>query len=128
GDTLAIGAFTDDNINGADAGAVYLFHRVGGAWQFQTKLLAGNGAAGDRFGFGVVMEGATLVVNSIDDDSRGVSSGAVYTFERDVSGDWVQAQKLTASNGAAGDQFGYTLALQGNRLVAAAVVSDRHGA
>ncbi|GAH66138.1 unnamed protein product [marine sediment metagenome] len=46
------------------------------------------------------------------DDDCGDQSGSAYVFE-DNGTDWVQLAKLTASDGAAGDEFGYSVSLSG---------------
>ncbi len=80
-------------------------------------IVPADAAAGDDFGWSVAVEGATLVVGAPNADIGGNSSqGAVYVFE-DGGGSWVQVQKLTASDGAAFDQFGYAVAVSGDLMV-----------
>ena len=45
------------------------------------------------------------------DDDVDSNAGAVYIFVHDGSGGWSQQQKLTASDGAALDQFGRSIAI-----------------
>ncbi len=53
------------------------------------------------------------------DDDNGVDAGAAYVF-RWSGTDWVEEQKLTASDGAAGDQFGISLSQSGDVTVVGA--------
>jgi hypothetical protein len=80
--------------NFEDSGATYLYTRDGsGNWAFSTYLKASNTGAGDRFGWGVALDGTTVVIAAPDEDSNatGVNSGidnngardsgAVYVFQ-----------------------------------------------
>jgi len=77
-------------------------------------------ALGDDFGWDVALQGTTLVVGAPLADIDGVSGvGAVYIFEY-IGGLWTQVQKLTASDGVEFDQFGFAVAISGDRLVVGA--------
>ena len=52
----------------------------------------------------VSISGTTAIVGAYRDDDRGSDSGSAYVFEDTGSG-WTQVAKLTASDGAADDQF-----------------------
>jgi len=121
GDTIAIGS--RDNDRGTDAGAVYIFERVGNTWMQSTKLLADDGQAGDSFGLSVAIDGKVMVIGAENDDDRGDDAGAVYIFER-MGGAWRQVAKLLADDGQAGDNFGFSVAIQGNIIVVGALGDD----
>jgi uncharacterized repeat protein (TIGR01451 family) len=120
GDTALVGALNATVNDHARQGAAYVFTRVGTAWIFQQKLTALDGAAYDNFGFRVALSGDTALVGA---DAAVVSGngeqGAAYVFTR--SGiTWSQQQKLTASDGAAGDIFGSSTALSGDTALVGA--------
>ncbi len=48
--------------------------------------------------------------------------GYVYVYARDASGAWAESGRLEASDAAAGDHFGRTVARTGNQLLAGATV------
>ena len=121
GDTLAIGAFRDDDL-GVSSGSVYVYALVGSSWVEQAKLLAADGAAVDRFGFAVALDGDTLFVGAPRDDDLGTLSGSVYVFTDPGSG-WSQTQKLLASDGRVRAEFGFSLDLDGD---AALIGSPRY--
>ena len=50
-------------------------------------------------------------------------SGAAYVFKRSES-TWAQEQKLTASDGAIGDQFGYSVSVSGEYVIVGAPEDD----
>ena len=122
GDRVVVGAYLDDD-NGNDSGSVYVYEPDGtGGWT-ETKLTASDGAAGDQFGVSVAVSGNRIVVGALWDDDNGEDSGSVYVYEPDGAGGWTET-KLTASDGAAFDQFGWAVALSGNRIVVGARGDD----
>jgi len=96
------------------------------AWVQQQTLTAGDGSAGDFFGKALAVSGDTLIVGAHGDDDHGTDSGSAYVFVR-TSGAWTLQQKLTASDGAAGDNFGYAVALSGDTAVVGAYLADAGG-
>jgi FG-GAP repeat protein/putative Ig domain-containing protein len=118
GDTALVGAVGDDDL-GPSSGSVQVFARSGGSWEFVQKLVAADGAAGDRFGTAVAVSGDVALVGAEDDDDRGTWSGSCYVFVRS-GGAWTQQAKLTASDGTAYDEFGHSVAISGNTAVVGA--------
>ncbi len=117
GDVAIVGAYHADTL-GTDRGAAYIFERDGSVWAEKVKLLASDGAALDNFGNSVAISGdLALVAAAGDDDERGIDCGSVYVFRRDGSGTWVEEEKLLASDGAAGDVFGVSVAVSGDEAV-----------
>ena len=125
GDSLAIGAYGDDD-NGSASGSAYLFIRSNGVWSQQGKVTAADGAEGDQFGYSVSLSGDNLGVGAYGDDDNGESSGSAYLFTRN-NGVWSQQSKLTADDGAAIDQFGISISLSGDSLAVAANGDDDNG-
>ena len=122
GDTAVIGAY-QDNGNGADSGAAYVFTRNEGVWDDGVKLTASGGAAYDNFGISVAVDGDTVVVGAPGNDGAGADSGAAYVFTRN-DGVWDDGVKLTASDGAALDYFGYSVAVDGDTVLVGAYRDD----
>ncbi len=125
GNTIAVGA-AGDTEKGNEAGAVFIYIQSGGVWSLQQKLFSSDIAAGDLFGRSIALSGDTLIASSYKDDDNGVESGSVYVFTRSGS-TWTQQAKLTASDGAADDWFGFTLAYSGNTIVISAPLADASG-
>jgi len=111
GNTLVVGA-PDAAVGGEQArGEVYVFVRNGTAWTQQTILNASDGAAGDIFGSSVAVSGSTIVVGAPDRTiSSNSNQGVAYIFVEN-GGTWSQQAELTASDGVANDQFGYSVAV-----------------
>jgi hypothetical protein len=104
GDVALIGAPGDDD-TGLSSGSAYVYRFDGGVWVEEQKLLGTGGAPFDLFGRSVAVSGDVAVIGAGGHDENGVNSGAGYVY-RFNGGVWVEEQKLLASDGAAGDQFG----------------------
>jgi len=87
----------------------------------EIKITASDGAASDRFGNNLAIDGNILAVGAVFDDENGEDSGSVYVFRRDTDGSWTEQAKITPSDGASADNwFGRGLALDGDTLVVGA--------
>ncbi|MDG2053345.1 MAG: hypothetical protein P8J86_01415 [Phycisphaerales bacterium] len=87
------------------------------AFSEPEKLTASDGDSSDYFGLSVSISGDYAVIGAPSDDDNGETSGSAYVFERDGAGNWSEVQKLTASDGAGGDWFGYSVSISGNYAV-----------
>jgi hypothetical protein len=108
---------------GKTPGAAYIFERnQGGAehWGQVKELTASDGVGGDQFGISVAINIDTVAVGA-NHGNRG-TSGAVYIFERNQNGveSWGQVQELTASDAALLDEFGISVAIDGDTVVVGA--------
>ena len=114
GTTIAIGAYSGRSID-VPTGAVYVYEKIGGSYTWIQKLTASDGAINDYFGFSVAIsgDGTTISIGAYADGDKGTYSGSVYVFKYNDSS-YVQVQKLTASDGATGDFFGFSVAISGD--------------
>jgi hypothetical protein len=105
GSTALVGAPSKNGF----AGAAYVFVRSGSGWTQQAELTASDSGAGDYFGSAVALsgDGSTALVGA---GVKFLATGAAYVFVRN-GGTWTQQQKLSASDAAIGDVFGYSVAL-----------------
>ena len=127
GDTVVIGACGNE-VAGSDSGSAYVFTSDGsGSWTQQAKLTASDAASSDNVGYSVAVSGDTAVIGAWGDAEGGSSSGSAYVFTRDGSGSWTQQAKLTASDAAAGDAFGRSVAVSGDTAVIGANWDDNPG-
>ena len=115
-----IGAHQNDS-NGSDSGAVYVYLFSGSAWIQRQKLVPSDASPGDQFGRSVAIEGDTIVVGSYLDDN----TGSAYVFKRsDML--WTEQQKLTAPDACAGDRFGASVAVFGDTILVGAYGDDTY--
>jgi hypothetical protein len=128
GDTIAVGARKADLPDAKDdAGAAYIFSMDGDSVEFVTKLTAGDASAGDEFGQSIAIAGDAIAVGAWRDDiGDQEDQGSIYLFRR-MGGQWIETGKVTASDGATDDEFGYSLSAFGNRIVTGAHFADSTG-
>jgi len=110
---------------GPDTGAAYVFEPDGSGGWTETILTPSDADADDRFGWSVAADGDRIVVGAPWADGGLADVGAVYVFDARPGG-WTQT-RLFASDGAAGDQFGRSVAVSGTRIVAGAEQADPAG-
>jgi len=125
GDTAIVGAYGNDD-KGSYSGSAYVFVRSGTTWTEQQKLTASDGAAYDIFGESVSISGDTAIVGARHDDDKGSSSGSAYVFVRSGT-TWTEQQKLTASDGASSDWFGWSVSISGDTAIVGAYLDDDKG-
>ena len=119
-DRIVVGAPFHDGL-GSDAGAAYIFQYSSGSWSEEKKLEASDGAASDRFGTSVAIEGTTVVVSSPYDDEGFTDRGAVYVY--DYAGKfagWQETTKLTQAAGESWAYFGTHVELDGGLMAVGA--------
>jgi hypothetical protein len=89
----------------------------------KAKLTASQRSADDGFGWSVAISGNTVVVAAwMDDVGDNEWQGSAYIFVRPAAGwtDMTPVAKLTASDGAANDLFGASVAIDGETVVVGA--------
>jgi len=131
GGTGLVGAFLDDD-KGTNSGSAYIFRNLDtatGIINQSLKLTASDGAASDFFGFSVSLDGSIGLVGAYLDDDKGDASGSAYVFRNldTASGSTAQSAKLTASDGAADDNFGYSVSLSGSTGLVGALFENAKG-
>jgi hypothetical protein len=131
GFTIVVGATKADGL-AANSGAAYVFSKQPGnlePWGLQRKIMANDGAGDDLFGFSASLSGDIVMIGAPEDDDRGASSGAAYAFDRYAGGisNWGQVQKFSPADTMAGDFFGYSVGIWGNRVVVGAPYHDAFG-
>lgn len=124
GNYAVIGAHLDNIASAPDQGSAYIFFFNGTNWVQQAKLTAADGAASDNFGCCVSISGDYIVVGADGDDVGSNSNqGSAYIFLRSGT-TWTQQAKITAANGAAGDNFGCSVSISGSYIAVGAKGDD----
>jgi hypothetical protein len=96
------------------------------------KTIASDRGASDWFGYSVAIAGDYMVVGAYveDEDASGANTfsdaGSVYVFKKDQGGtdNWGQIKKIVASDRAAYDCFGISVAIAGDYIVVGANQED----
>jgi hypothetical protein len=120
GDTAVIGASSDDVGGEWEVGSAYVFTRTGTTWNQQAKLTATDGVAGDYFGESVAIDVDTVVVGAVNGHVGVAGPGSAYVFTR-TGTTWNQQAKLIAPDGVSWDNFGESVAIDGDTVVVGAV-------
>ena len=131
GNGVGVDGDQSDN-NAVSSGAAYVFHRSGGTWSQQAYVKASNTQEVDQFGIGVAVSGDVMAVTANLEDSNGVgvnspsqaddsasASGAAYVYVRDGA-TWSQRAYVKASNSDTFDNFGFSVAVDGDTVVVGA--------
>jgi hypothetical protein len=120
GNTIAAGAYGLNNY----LGAVYVFVEPESGWSDMTETAQLTAPDALELGLNVSISG-TLVVAGAPDSTAGAHQfqGAVFLYTK-PSGGWkttsVPSAELVASDGAAGDEFGWDVSASGSTIVAGA--------
>jgi len=127
GDTAIVGAVFDDDACPTDpdcnSGSAYVFVKNGATWTRTAKLTASDAAADDFFGDSVSISGDTAIVGAPRDDDAGSFSGSAYVFVKNGA-TWTQQAKLTASDAAVNDFFGFSVSISGDTAIVGAFFDD----
>ncbi len=106
-----VGAPNEDQPNGEQSGAAYVFRRDGATWRHEAKLVASDGDGADQFGTAVALTDGVAIVGAIaDEDPHGDEGGSAYVFER-ADGSWSEQAKLVSDDGRLLDSFGAAVTL-----------------
>lgn len=124
--TIAIGAPLHET-----NGAVYVYERSYGgtnSWGEVTKITSSTTTINDRFGFHTAIDNDTIAVGSPGYDHVGTNSGAAFVFRRNPINlyDWYEEIRLTASDAASHDHFGF-VGINGERILVGANYDDHSG-
>jgi streptogramin lyase len=134
GDYAVVGAYKDaDDYQNQDSleetGSVYVFKKENGNWTQVQKISANDRSARDNFGRAVAMYGDYIVVGSVyaDTDASDQNSvsdaGAVYIYKNN-DGTWEFVQKIVASDRGSSDEFGTSVAIEGDTILVGAYGED----
>ena len=120
GDTAVVGAPSTDVGSALSVGTAYVHTRgsnLTDVWSEQATLTPSTRAANDQFGWSVAVDGDTAVVGA---PGRLTYTGAVYVFTRDANGNWTEATRLSIPNPQTADAFGWSVAVDGDTVMAGA--------
>lgn len=133
GDMVLVSAPNDDGNGAIRSGSVYIFKRSATGEFVQTgKLYDVSAHAYDTFGASMAIDGDTLVIGAegtVRYHSGAFYYGSIYVFERNSSGEFVQTEKLYASDVTYSNQgFGSSVSISGDVLVVGAPGASNSGA
>jgi hypothetical protein len=119
GNTVVVGAPRDH----FDTGRAYVFTQTTTGWHQAATLVAPGSPAAALYGYfgaAVAVSGSTVVVGAPGYDN---AAGAAYVYSKQASG-WHRTAELVGSGTTAGDDFGLSVAISGDTVVAGAAGHD----
>jgi VCBS repeat-containing protein len=95
-----------------------------GNWTQTAKLQSDDSYWNDHFSYSLALNGNTALIGAY---GWLLGKGAAYIFTQGSTGEWTQTAKLMANDGAFFNDFGHTVALDGNTAVVGAYNADVDG-
>jgi hypothetical protein len=113
-------AASNDTVDGANRGAVYVFARSGGSFTETQRLRASDGAAGDAFGAALARVGNELLIGA---PLHAGAEGAGYVFADSGTG-YAEQALLDPDDGDFSDAAGASVAFTGDQALLGAPLDD----
>ena len=123
GNYAIVGASGDDEMF-VNQGSVSIYHYNGSNWVLMQKKTDATGDTDDNFGTSVSISGNFAFVGAYRDDGIYVDQGSVSIYQYLTASIWILKEKITQVNGAAFDNFGASVFIQGNNAIVGAFAFD----
>jgi hypothetical protein len=115
-DTAIVGAPGRDVGATVNAGTAYVFIRSGTTWSQTAALTAADAAANDGFGSSAALDTTSVIVGApFHAVGAAAAAGAAYTFSGSGAA-WSQTSEPTATDAAAGDNAGTSVAISSGTM------------
>ncbi len=118
GDFVVVGAVGDSE-GGLLAGAAIVFKRDNATWSQHAKLIASDSESRRFFGISVAIDGDRIAIGAPYIVTQSRRPGKAYIFRREGSS-WVEEAILIPSRSHNGDDFGWSVSLDGDRVAVGA--------
>ncbi|MDZ4687532.1 MAG: immunoglobulin domain-containing protein, partial [Planctomycetaceae bacterium] len=135
---IVVGAYGDNTGALNNSGAAYIFDSQlqvfpnPPIWVVSEVLIPTDVASGDNFGYSLAVSGNVVVVGSLlDDNGGGVDAGSAYVFTYTefppALRGWDAGVKLLSGGNDPDDQFGFSVAIEGEVIVVGVPNDDNAG-
>jgi hypothetical protein len=115
GNLAAVGAPTQEvkgtPVNAYNGGVVHLYERSGATWNQVAEINASDAKYDDQFGSSIAMDGNQMVIGS---------RTALYVFERNAAGTWIEKKRLVPTTPRSTAGFGSVVSISGDLIAAGA--------
>lgn len=124
--TAVVGAYLKEGFNNlANAGAAYVYSLGNGAWFKKQKLQPLDLSANDNLGYSVAVDQNLVVVGAyLAEGYSRSNAGCAYIFQLQEDSTWRQIQRLQPLDLVANDNFGRSVAISGNVVIAGAHLAE----
>jgi len=86
-----------------------------------NKILSSDAESNDQFGYSVSISGDYAIVGATQKNN---TIGAAYIFKKNTTGQFVEVNKILASNGGGSDEFGFSVSISGDYAIVGAYAED----
>ena len=127
GDYVIVGARLED-YSSTNSGTAYIFRKDGSDnWNEVDMIYSSEASLSDNFGTSVAIFGDYAAVGAPLEDSAASDAGAVYIFKNNGSDVWNEVDQLYASDAEGCDEFGFSVDIDGDYVIAGASREDSAG-
>lgn len=119
GDLAVVGSVGGNGSGNSRFGAAYVYRYDGQSWSQEQFIVPSDADVYDGFGSAVAVDDGVIVIGARGDEDAGHEAGSAYVFRYDGT-QWVEEQKLTASDANNAHHFGDAVALHGDLAVVGA--------
>jgi hypothetical protein len=124
GNTLVVGAPYVDDVSMTARGSAFVYVRASKGWSLQEELTPFIPDANFEFGSSVSISQDRIIVGSRGANSQDQpSKGAAYIFNRQGNS-WTTKTELLSTTQSAGENFGYSVAVDGNKFITGTPFTD----
>ena len=116
--------FISDIFLNNESGAIQVYDYIEGEITYNQTIVSNDIAFGDQFGKIIRVHDNYLITNAWKDDDAGPSTGAVYMFQKNDNGIWIEIRKIVSSDAEALDIFGSNFAFNSNHIVVGAPMKN----
>lgn len=115
---LIVGASGANN----GAGKAYIFKKndENGQWEYEHDVAASDAQSNTYFGTSVSVYGNQFVVGAYAEGTMSGDVAAAYVFERNISGDWNEVQRIGSHAASEDTYFGWNCKISEDLLIIAA--------
>lgn len=124
---FVVGAPAHDTNGMFDSGTAYVFEPGVDGWAQVAELIPGDLASKDLMGKSIAVSGDVVVIGAPGDGFFNFVLGKAFVFRRGAQGFWSHEATLFASDAAMNDHFGFSVAIDGDRIVVGADRNDDAG-
>jgi len=125
GNYIVIGSCENDE-NGSDSGAAYVYYYDEIEWSEQEKIIASEGSDNAYFGISVSISNDFIVCGAYSDYVNNLCTGSAYIFKR-FGENWIEETKLFDINANEWQSFGKSVSIDGDYLVIGASEDSENG-
>ena len=127
GQRVLVGSYLD-NYRSVRSGSAYMYEvSETKNWKLRSKMYPSSGSDNDYFGWSVSCESNITVVGAYGHDRQGNEAGAVFIYSNHAQGEISEEATLIASDGMAGDHFGWSVCIHEGVILVGAIGHDYLG-